>query len=125
MAVCTGVTIPDNQSYTFSVHDGITDSATVSSRNVFKRDPRFAGVVTEVTADGEEPLAGLRVELYGPTNGFIGAVRTDEDGIYLFVYKHTGRAATYTIRLPAYGIQKTVTVRANRWGIVNFTVTAP
>ena len=120
--MCTGVTIPDNQSYTFSVHDGITDSATVSSRNVFKRDPRFAGVVTEVTADGEEPLAGLRVELYGPTNGFIGAVRTDEDGIYLFVYKHTGRAATYTIRLPAYGIQKTVTVRANGWGIVNFTV---
>ncbi|HLC01779.1 MAG TPA: hypothetical protein VJK02_01960, partial [Anaerolineales bacterium] len=107
--MCTGVTIPDNQSYTFSVHDGITDSATVSSRNVFKRDPRFAGVVTEVTADGEEPLAGLRVELDGPTNGFIGAVRTDEDGIYLFVYKHTGRAATYTIRLPAYGIQKTVT----------------
>jgi len=39
-----------------------------------------------------------------------------------FVYKHTGRAATYTIRLPAYGIQKTVTVRANGWGIVNFTV---
>jgi hypothetical protein len=119
---CTGVVILHPQSYVFSVAGAVSDAEMVQSINRFKRDPGFAGVVTQVTLYGEEPLAGVRVQVYGPSGNLVGAVTTDEDGVYLLVYKHTGKAAYYTVSLPDYGKQVKVLVKSNGWAIVNFTI---
>jgi hypothetical protein len=118
---CAGHTILHPQIYDFSASSD-PSIQTVQSLNRFKRDPGFAGVVNQATPYGEEPLAGVVVQIFGPTGNLVGATITDEDGVYLFVYKHTGKAATYTIRLPAYDIQQTAVVKANGWAIVNFTI---
>ncbi|MEM2294046.1 MAG: hypothetical protein QXX41_12295 [Nitrososphaerota archaeon] len=81
-------------SYTFEVSGDLTDSQTIQSVNVFKRDPGFAGIVTD--SEGN-PSAGVEVKIYGPDGKLLATVETDEDGWYFFNYKHTGKAATYTI----------------------------
>jgi hypothetical protein len=116
------ISIEDGQPYTFAVSGDVSDSQVVESINRFKRDPGFAGVVSLITPYGEEPLAGVRVQVYGPSNNLIGTVVTDADGVYLLVYKHTGKAAYYTVKLPDYGKQVKVLVKSNGWAIVNFTV---
>jgi hypothetical protein len=78
--------------------------------------------VSQITPYGEEPLAGVRVQVFGPSGNLVGTVFTDEDGVYLLVYKHTGKAAYYTIKLPDYGKQVKVQVKSNGWAIVNFTI---
>jgi hypothetical protein len=35
-------------------------------------------------------------------------------------YKHTGKAADYTVKVPAHGLQKKVTLKANGYAIVIF-----
>jgi len=121
---CTGVTILHPQSYTFSFSENgsLIDEQTPQSINRFKKDPGFAGVVTRATALGEEPVQGVKVNIYRPTGALLGTVFTDEDGVYLFPYKHTGKAAYYTIKLPDYGKQVKVLVKSNGWAIVNFTI---
>jgi hypothetical protein len=113
------------QDYQFWVLGDLSNFQTVESINRFKRDPGFAGVVSQITPYGEEPLPGVLVQIWGPTGNLVGTTITDEDGVYLFVYKHTGKAATYMIRLPAYGVQQTAVVKSNGWAIVNFTITVP
>jgi len=55
-------------------------------------------------------------------------VTTDEDGVYLLVYKHTGKAATFTVKMtpPLPYAQTTqsqsVTLKSNGYVVVNFTV---
>jgi hypothetical protein len=104
------------------VAGSVSDSETVQSINRFKRDPGFAGVVTRLTPYGEEPVAGVRVQVFGPTGTLVGTVLTDEDGVYLLVYKHTGKQAYFTVKLPDYGKQVKVLVKSNGWAIVNFTI---
>jgi hypothetical protein len=40
----------------------------------------------------------------------------------MWPYKHTGKAATYTVKLPAFGVQQSITVKANGFLIVKFVV---
>ncbi|MBI3458435.1 MAG: carboxypeptidase regulatory-like domain-containing protein [Candidatus Rokubacteria bacterium] len=97
----------------------MTDTRTVQSQNVFKHDPGLGGLVTDSAGN---PMPGVRVEIYDSSNKLLGRVSTDEDGYYLFEYKHTGKAATFTVKLPGYGQQKSVTLKANGFVIVNFVV---
>lgn len=85
--------------------------------NVFKRDPGFAGLVTD---DQGNPLADVEVRIYGPDGKLLATVKTDEDGWYFFNYKHTGKAATY--KIVCSGTIKEVTVKANQLVQVDFTL---
>ncbi len=52
----------------------------------------------------------------------LGTAYVDENGWYLWNYKYTGKATTFTVKLPAYGQSKSVTLKSNGFVIANFTV---
>ena len=45
---------------------------------------------------------------------------TDQDGFYQLKYKHTGKAATFTVAIPQYSRQQSVTLKANGYALVLF-----
>ena len=122
-ANCTtpsATSIPNNTGYTFSVGAPINDSATVRNENVFKKDPGIGGLV--LRAGTGEPMPGVTVEIYDSKNSKLATATTDVDGWYLWAYKYTGKATTFTVKLPAYGLQQTVTMKSNGYIIVDFSV---
>ncbi len=90
-----GITINDPQSYAFSFTDGTPSSTSPVSHNVWKKDPGFAGVITDLTTGAR--IAGATVNIYDSTHHYIGSATTDNDGVYLFVYKYTGSKTTFTV----------------------------
>ena len=85
---------------------------------VFKHDPGFAGIVTDST---NTPVEGIQIQIYDPSNKLLANVITDEDGFYFFYYKHTGKAATYTIKVVGHPELTTkVTIKANQIVQVDF-----
>ncbi len=113
------VKIPNGDDFSFSVSGPFSDSDTIYNVNVFKCDPGFAGIVTDAIGN---PIKGVKVQIYGPDDKLIATVYTDQDGWYMYNYKHTGKAATFTIKLPDYNQQKSVTLKANSFVVVNFTI---
>jgi hypothetical protein len=112
-------TPPYTQPYDFSYStDGTSDNATPMSFNEFKKNPGVNGMALQ--KDTGNPKANVNVELWGPTGTFIMGTNTDQDGVYILNYKHTGKAATYAVKVPAYGLQQNVTLKANGYGIVIF-----
>jgi hypothetical protein len=116
--------IYQNGAYVFSA-SGPSDpigTDTVRNSNVFKRDPGFGGLVLD--PDGY-PVVGVRVEVYlGKTR--LGTVYTDEDGWYMFNWKHTGKLTTYTLKVSfhnnnVYDITQNVDVKANSFAMTSFT----
>jgi len=91
----------------------------LSSCTLLKNDPSFAGIVTDNSGN---PVQGVKVQIYGPDGKLLATVYTDEDGWYMYNYKHTGKAANFTIKLPDYKQSKTVTLKANSFVVVNFTI---
>src|SRR5262249_60725998 len=89
-----------------------------SSTNVFKKNPGVNGLTIR-TATGN-PKANVRVQFFGPTGTLISTQTTDSDGFCMFNYKHTGKAANYTVKLPDFGLQKTVTLKANGYALAVF-----
>lgn len=67
-----------------------------------------------------DPVANVRVQIYQGTQ-LKATVYTDQDGWYMWTYKYTGKPATFTVKLPAYGLSQMVTLRANCFLVVNFT----
>jgi hypothetical protein len=118
-ASCT-VNLDDNTPYLFEVSGTVNDNETAISKNVFKRDPGFAGLVTHIGSGHPEP--NVKVEIYSPTGVKLGTVYTDQDGFYSFNYKHSGKAATYTVKLPVYNLEQPATLKTNSWAIVNFQI---
>ena len=82
------ILIPGCNSYTFS--NGGTH--VVESVNVFKKNPGTAGQVTL----NFEPVEGAEIQLW--STKMIGSAFTDEDGWYQILYKHTGKAQTFTLK---------------------------
>lgn len=113
------VMIKDLTEYTFSVSGPLEDSDTVENRNVFKRDPGFVGLITD--SEGN-PIAGVKVQIYGPDGKLLATVYTDKDGWYFYNYKYTGKAATFTIKLPEYDKTATVTIKSNSLTKTDFTI---
>ena len=109
--------IPNLHTYVFS--DGSPATSAIQNINVFKRDPGFAGLVTDADVT---PLPGVRVEIYKPNGDLLGTVSTDQDGWYMYQYKHSGKAMTYTIKLPDYGQTRTVLLKSNQLVTVDFQV---
>ena len=115
------VNIYDLTDYTFSVSgpESWTDSDTVQNRNVFKCDPGFVGLITD--SEGN-PIEGVKVQIYGPDGKLLATVYTDKDGWYFYNYKYTGKAATFTIKLPEYNKTATVTIKSNSLTKTDFII---
>jgi len=60
------------------------------------------------------------VQFYGPAGDLIATTTTDADGFFSFPYKHSGKAATYTVKVQAYKLQSAVTLKANGYALVVF-----
>jgi hypothetical protein len=113
--------IENEYHYVFSVSlSGIEiDDHTIVNINIFKKDPGFAGVVTDCY---ENPKLGVQVEIIDPVGEILATVETDEDGFYFFYYKHTGKGAMYIVRLPDYDIEQEVYLKANRFVEVDLQI---
>jgi hypothetical protein len=119
-----GVTINDRTMHTFSFTetDGPGGSAAIQNENNFKRDPGFSGLVTDIYGNG---VAGVAVEITSPTGKVLATVYTDGDGLYSYYYKHSGKAAYYTVSLPDFGLTQTELVKANAFVWVCFQLPPP
>jgi hypothetical protein len=98
------ILVPNEATYTFSYHNGTTDSDTVESVNEFKKIPGVAGFVYD-RATGITLVDGALVKLtildgvnpkYEPR---VLTAITDEDGWYMIEYKHKGKPADYIIEV--------------------------
>ena len=63
-------------------------------------------------------MPGATVQIYDPANVLLATVTTDADGWFLWEYKYTGKAATFTINLPIYSVSQTVTLKSNKFVVV-------
>jgi len=96
------VTILEPQDYTFT-YPGSTWIA--QSMNEFKKPAGWFGAVNSLTTYNPKP--GVTVEFWtGDGKTKIGSAITDADGYYLYTYKHTGKAATYLVKIPALKLTK-------------------
>ena len=113
------ILIPDKQQYIFTETDGGTDSQTASSINVFKKNPGIAGLVMKATDD---PVPNVPITIYDVSNKQVYSGVTDQDSWYMWQYKYTGKATTYTVKLgaPYTGRQQTVTMKSNAFVIASF-----
>jgi hypothetical protein len=112
--------ICDGQDYTFSVVNSVIDDVTVTQRNAFKKNPGIAGSALQQSTTN--PKANVQAVIYNSSGTKIATVTTDEDGWYMWSYKHTGKATTFTVKLPAYNQSKTVTVKSNGYAEASFVV---
>jgi len=120
-AVRTGYpTILDGQPYPFSFYDGSTHTQTTYSVNVFKKDPGIAGLV--LSSSTSNPVPGVTVEIYDPSNVLVQTLTTDVDGWFMWQFKYTGKATTFTVKLPAYNLSQPVTLKSNDFAVVNFLI---
>ncbi len=94
-------------------------SQTITSVNVFKNDPGIGGLVT--SANDGTPIAGAQVEIDNSSGQALATVTTDSDGWYMWNYKYTGKAATFTVKLVGTSQVQTVTLKSNGFLVVNFT----
>lgn len=99
----------------------ITNTQTVQNQNVFKNDPGFTGLVTDINNDN--PVQGVTVEFYQPDGTFIRSTVTDEVGYFSYHYKHKGKAAEFTVSLPDYGLEDTVTIKKVKFSFSEFQIT--
>ena len=123
------ILIPDGQEYPFLVSDGInTWDPSVFNQNEFKKNPGIGGMVATVSkaSNGEvlkwEPVAaGMELEFFNAAGAKVGSATTDVDGYYMWSFKHTGKAQTYTVKVKTTGNPtQTVTIKANGFGYLLF-----
>jgi hypothetical protein len=119
------LTIPNFQAYEFAWNSGSGwTEPTIESENAFKKDPGFAGLVTDVNGD---PVAGAVIHIFrSDAVGSVWVVITDQDGWYMYSYKYTGKPTKFTIKETTYrgfaGAQVEVWVKSNSMNIVNFNI---
>jgi hypothetical protein len=105
--------------HVFSVDfNSTSDTALVQNENVFKKIVGVGGMVT----DGTGGVPGKTVQLINAAGVVVGEAETDSDGWYLINYKHTGKAASYTVKLTDPEQTQSVTLKANGLATVDFTI---
>ncbi|MGE5377295.1 MAG: hypothetical protein ACM3XO_19740, partial [Bacteroidota bacterium] len=117
------IVIPDLQTYNFTDTGG--GNTTITSTNSFKKDPGIGGLVLKANGDA---VKNAKVIIYDSSGKALATVYSDEDGWYLWQYKWTGKAATFTVKMWPYspystGLQtQSVSLKANGYLVVNFTL---
>jgi hypothetical protein len=53
----------------------------------------------------------------------MGAVKSDADGWFMWSYKYTGKPVTFTVKVPAFGLAQSATLKSN--GFLVFTFITP
>jgi hypothetical protein len=121
------VAINDCTPYTFGHNTGGSDTSdTVYSVNTFKR---IAGVFNQITTSangGKTGVPGVTATLKNAKGDVVTASQGDADGYTLLAYKHTGKAATFTVTLyiPGVGVKsQNVQLKANGWAEASYDVT--
>jgi len=118
----------DDKNYTFSyfLYGDSGDAQNVSNENRFKKNPGVAGRVNYPNDFGGAP--GVTVELYRVDSPglktFVMRNVTDDDGVFMIPYKHTGKAATFQVMVKDYlGVEHwsaAFTLKSNMfWWIVD------
>jgi hypothetical protein len=114
--------ILDCADYTFSHDNGLMSfSDTVQNMNVFRR---LVGVVGSVfNAESGGGALGAQVDLIRRSTGdIVASAIPDEDGYYTVDYKHTGKAALYSVKLAGHSVRQDITLKANSGVVVDFLV---
>jgi hypothetical protein len=115
------VTIHGYETYDFArTVGGDTATTTPSSFNEIKKFAGFLGFVTR--AQDGAPVSGAKVVIYNAKGAVLTTLYTDADGYYMYPYKHTAKAATYTVKLPSYGKSTAISVKANGFAPVDCEV---
>jgi hypothetical protein len=120
-AVNGAVTILDGEEYEFLFSDSTTDPVDahlVFSNNAFKKNPGVAGLTLQ--SDSANPKGNIYVQLLNSSGSVVGTTTTDADGFYQIFYKHTGKAANYTVNLPDLKVKQVVQLKANGFAAVLF-----
>jgi hypothetical protein len=93
-----------------------TFSDKVQNTNVFKKLVGVVGnTVNTLTGAGTPDVP---VFLINPAGQIVAKGATDKDGYYLLDFKHTGKAATYTLKLGT--LTQFITLQANGWAEVSY-----
>jgi hypothetical protein len=93
----------------------------VESYNEFKKNPGIGGLLLQ--ANTFTPFANAKVDIYQGTKK-VATVYSDQDGWYLWSYKYTGKATTFTVKLPNNGnASQSATLKSN--GYLNIPFTLP
>lgn len=120
----TSKNVPQLQSYTFNFNTVVGvpqgDTQTIQSENVFKGCANgFCGMVMDSQGT---PVSGATVQVYSSTGQLLGTVQTDQYGFYSISYTLIGtNLATFTIAVPTYNLQQTVTLAVDTFTVTNFT----
>ena len=88
--------------------------------NYLPTDPGIAGLV--LSSSTSNPVPGVTVEIYDPSNVLVQTLTTDVDGWFMWQFKYTGKATTFTVKLPAYNLSQPVTLKSNDFAVVNFLI---
>jgi hypothetical protein len=113
-------TIHDGEKYEFSEKDGTEDSQVAHSTNVFKKDPGIGGLVQTASL---ELVPQVPVRIYDSSGKLVYSGTTDQDGWFMWEYKYTGKATTFTVKLgaPYAGKEQKVAIKSNGYALANFT----
>ena len=98
---------------------GDSGGGTVESFNEFKKNPGIGSLALKTTCGDAVPFTTIE---YWQGSKKLGTQATDEDGWSMWLYKYTGKATTFTVKLPAYGLSKSVTMKSNGYVSVGFSV---
>jgi len=116
--------IANEQVYAFAVGSStdpdFSDEQNPTSINNFKKSVGVA--VITLKSESEDPVKNVKAELRDARKALIMSDVTDEDGFCMIDYKHKGKAATYYVNLPAYGISQKITLKANGFEVVDFPI---
>jgi hypothetical protein len=113
------VTIAGYKEYEFSFTGGaVTPIDKIESYNIFKKNPGIGGLILQNGTTA--PIGSTKVEIW-QSNKKMADLYTDEDGWYMWSYKYTGKAATFNVKLPAYNLSQSVTLKSNGYLSVPFT----
>ncbi|HEU5181101.1 MAG TPA: hypothetical protein VFW45_09925, partial [Candidatus Polarisedimenticolia bacterium] len=107
----------NGQDYTFGFSNGSSFTSTVYSFNAFKKNAGVNGLTLNLKGS---PRPGVTLQFWGPSGNLLATTISDGDGFYSFPYKHVGKEATYTVKLPDFGRQAAVKLKANGYGLAVF-----
>jgi hypothetical protein len=115
-------TIKNLTSYVFSADDGSIDTGEIQNMNSFKKTPGIGGLVTDIF---NNPLSGETIIISSDVLDEDIEVTTDEDGWYMWNYKHKGKRRGFTVEwdtvLDTEGDNPAeITLKANQFAVDNF-----